>query len=200
MALKPIYQENYDGFTDKVKVSTGFSSFDAPEIPPNPNDGDFVIGGNIIVGGAIGIGTTSPITNFDVLGTSYISESLGIGTTNSGTCGKLEVIGTICATNFNSTSDIKFKTDIEPIKNPLSLISEMNGVHFRWIDSPNYCYGLIAQDLEKITPELVANGNYKTVNYSGIIPILIESIKDLNQQVSELQNEVNRLKSCILHR
>ena len=183
MALKPIYQQDYDGFTDKVKVGAGFSTFDVPELPPNPNDGDFSIGGNISVGG-----------------TAIFNGFVGIGTTNSGNCGEFEVIGTVCATNFNSTSDIKFKTDIEPIKNPLSLVSKMNGVHFRWIDSQNRSYGVVAQDLEKITPELVANGNYKTVNYSGIIPILIESIKDLNEQVRELRNEVERLQSCTLHR
>lgn len=195
MVLKSIYQENYDGFTDKVQVGTGFSVIPAPEEPSNPNEGDFSIGGNGYFGG-IGIGTTSLITNFDVLGTSYISESLGIGTTNSGSCGKLEVIGTICATNFNSTSDIKFKTDIEPIKNPLELVNNMNGVYFKWIENENHSYGFIAQELEKVTPELIGNGNYKTINYSGVIPILVESIKELQTQVEELKSQVQRLQSC----
>ena len=199
MTLKSIYQEDYDGFTDKVKISTGFRSFDPPELPENPNGRDFTISENGYFGG-IGIGTTKLVTNFDVLGTSYISESLGIGTTNSGTCGRLEVIGTICATNFNSTSDIKFKTDIKSIENPLQLVSNMNGVHFKWIENKNYSYGFIAQELEKITPELVGNGNYKTINYSGVIPILVESVKELQSQIEELKSEIQRLQSCSLYR
>ena len=176
MTIKSIYQENYDGFTDKVKVSTGFSSFDPPELPSNPNDGDFTVGGNGYFGG------------------------IGIGTTNIGTCGKLEVIGTICATNFNSTSDIKFKTDIKTIENPLQLISGMNGVHFKWIENKNYSYGFVAQELEKITPELVGTGNYKTINYTGVVPILVESIKELQSQIAELKLEVQKLQSDLLHR
>lgn len=173
MVLKSIYQENYDGFTDKVQVGTGFSVIPAPEEPSNPNEGDFSIGGN-----------------------GYFGGNVGIGTTNSGSCGKLEVIGTICATNFNSTSDIKFKTDIEPIKNPLELVNNMNGVYFKWIENENHSYGFIAQELEKVTPELIGNGNYKTINYSGVIPILVESIKELQTQVEELKSQVQRLQSC----
>jgi hypothetical protein len=49
----------------------------------------------------VGIGTTNPFTSFDVIGSSYISGNLGIGTTNSGECGVLKVNGTICANGLN---------------------------------------------------------------------------------------------------
>lgn len=200
--IKDIYIPGYNNYTDKVLKPEGFLPSDAVEFEPFVSDsgeGDSILDGNGYFNG-VGIGTTNLVTNFDVLGTSYISESLGIGTTNSGTCGKLEVIGTICATNFNSTSDIKFKTDIKPIENPLQLVNNMNGVHFKWIENENYSYGFIAQELEKITPELVGTGNYKTVNYSGVIPILVESIKELQSQITELKSEIQKLQSCSLYR
>ena len=54
--------------------------------------------------------------------------------------------------------------------------------------------GVIAQEVEKIFPELVstnANG-YKSVNYIGLIPVMIESIKDQQQQINELTQLVNK--------
>ncbi len=64
-------------------------------------------------------------------------------------------------------------------------------------DSTQLQYGLIAQEVEKIFPELViteSNG-YKSVNYLGLIPVLIEAVKELQQRVADKEGEISTLKA-----
>ena len=58
--------------------------------------------------------------------------------------------------------------------------------------SSNKQIGLIAQDVEKIFPELVTtdNNGYKSVNYTGLIPVMIESIKTLQKEIEELKKKI----------
>ena len=53
-----------------------------------------------------------------------------------------------------------------------------------------YEYGFIAQDVEKIIPELVSQGETKHLNYTGIIPLLVEAIKDQQKQIEELKQKI----------
>lgn len=98
--------------------------------------------------------------------------------------------GLLTSTDYNSTSDITLKEDITPIANPLDTISQLNGFKFTWKDSGEKGYGLSAQDVEKIIPEIVRTrtDGYKGINYLNIIALLIESVKDLKQQVQDLKN------------
>ena len=90
--------------------------------------------------------------------------------------------GTINATVFNSLSDQALKTDINPILNPLDLINQLTGVRFNWKDNGEPSAGLIAQDVEKIMPELVNTLNgQKSLNYNGIIGLLVEAVKYLSK-------------------
>jgi hypothetical protein len=59
-------------------------------------------------------------------------------------------------------------------------VDQLNGVRFSWRDNGNRSAGIIAQDLEKIMPELVDID--KSVNYNGIIGLLVEAIKELNKR------------------
>ena len=97
--------------------------------------------------------------------------------------------------------------NIVPIKGALSKIKLLEAVNYYWKkdDFPEKHFtdekqiGLIAQELEKIYPELVqtdANG-YKTVDYSHITPILIEAIKEQQVIIEELKNNVDVLNSKI---
>jgi len=101
--------------------------------------------------------------------------------------------GTITCTDLNSTSDISIKKNIKPILSPLSKLLQLNGVHFNWISDNRPSVGVIAQDVEKVFPELVCESNdHKTVNYNGLIGVLIEAVKELKAEVEELKGQLNK--------
>lgn len=99
-------------------------------------------------------------------------------------------------TAFSSTtqSDSRLKKDIKNIEYSDRLL-ELNPVSFKWID-PNKSntsnVGFIAQEVEKIFPELVKNGidNYKSVNYTGLIPYLVKHIQHLENRIKDLENKL----------
>ena len=92
--------------------------------------------------------------------------------------------GTLTVTgDVNSGSDIRLKENIATINNALNTIEKLRGVKFNWRASGKPSIGVIAQELEEILPELVDGDENKTVNYSGIIGVLIEAIKELNYKI-----------------
>ena len=68
----------------------------------------------------------------------------------------------------------------------MNTIEKLRGVKFNWKESGKPSIGVIAQELEEILPELVNGDENKTVNYSGIIGVLIEAIKELNKKIDSL--------------
>jgi hypothetical protein len=95
--------------------------------------------------------------------------------------------GEVTAVDFNSTSDFNLKTNIQTVDNALEIVDNLRGVSFEWKENGKKSYGVIAQELEKVLPELVKGGDPKTVSYSGIIGVLIESIKELKKEVEKLK-------------
>ena len=134
------------------------------------------------------------VTNNDRLGISDSSPST-----------KLDVNGTVTCTGFNNTSDIKLKTDINNIEAPLKTIQKLKGITFNWKNDiigtdkslQGTKHGFIAQEVEKILPSLVFEGKNKSINYIELIPILVESIKEQQQQINELKNKINYDSSSI---
>ena len=95
--------------------------------------------------------------------------------------------GDVSATNFNSTSDVTLKQDVSVIDNALEMISQLEGVSWKWKESLKPSLGVTAQNVEEVAPELVSNGDHKSVNYNGLIGILIEAVKELKSEVDELK-------------
>lgn len=95
--------------------------------------------------------------------------------------------GTLNATNFNSLSDREQKDNIQKIQDALNKVGQLNGVHFTWKDNGLPSAGIIAQDLIKVMPELVADN--MSVNYSGIIGLLVEAVKELTERVKALEEK-----------
>ena len=130
-------------------------------------------------------------------GGGYVSDNLGIGTTNPisklHVIGDVNVSGMVTAGDFNSTSDIRLKTNIKPFENALSKVDFINGVTFDWKENNKSSAGIIAQDVEKVFPELVSQTEIKTVNYNGLIGVLIEAIKELKSEVSDLKCKINSI-------
>ncbi len=102
--------------------------------------------------------------------------------------GGINVTGVATATDFDSLSDINYKENINTVNNALLKVEQMRGVKFNWKNSGNPSYGVIAQELQEVLPELVHGDNPKTVNYNGIIGVLIEAIKELKAEIEELKN------------
>ena len=81
------------------------------------------------------------------------------------------------------------KQDFTPIQNPLDIISQLTGFGFTWKDSKQKSYGLSAQEVEKVIPDIVRNrpDGTKGINYMNLTAFLIEAIKDLKQEIQELK-------------
>ena len=122
-----------------------------------------------------------------IYGTATIDTSITVGSGVTITTNGINVVGVITSTDFNSTSDLSLKTNIQTIPNPIDKILQINGVTFNWRENNTPSVGIIAQEIEKIFPELVQGENPKTVNYNGLIGLLIEAVK-------EQQTEINNLK------
>jgi len=99
----------------------------------------------------------------------------------------VSIAGTCSAANFNSTSDINLKDNIETVADALEIVSNLRGVRFNWKKNNAPSIGVIAQELEQVLPELVTSSDPKTVNYDGIIGVLIEAIKELKTEINNLK-------------
>jgi hypothetical protein len=98
--------------------------------------------------------------------------------------------GTITCTDLNSTSDIVLKKDVNTFENSLSVISQLRGVNFTWKSNDKQSIGVIAQELEEVLPQLVSTSDNKSVNYNGLIGVLIEAVKELSAEVEELKKKI----------
>ena len=98
----------------------------------------------------------------------------------------------VTAVDFNSTSDVSLKENIQTVQNSVDIVSQLRGVRFDWKDTNNPSIGVIAQELEKVLPELVTDGDIKTVNYNGLIGVLIEAIKEQQIKINDLTNKIDK--------
>ena len=110
----------------------------------------------------------------------YHNNSKKFETTSSG----VTVTGDV-----NSTSDINLKKDIEVVDSSTEMLNQLRGVKFTWKKNDEKSVGVIAQEVETILPELVkGEEGDKSVNYSGLVGVLIEAVKELSARVEELEN------------
>ena len=125
----------------------------------------------------------------------------------TGTGGNLLVRGSVTANSSFYTSDIRYKKNLQPIHHALERIMQLQGYNYYWKDESqdsSLQSGVIAQEVQKIFPELVHadNKGYLSVNYVGLIPVLIESIKEQQKQIDthstidkELRMEIDALST-----
>lgn len=99
--------------------------------------------------------------------------------------GNLTVTGDVSAANFNSTSDVSLKENLNIIDYPLEKLSQLNGYTFDWKSSKKSAIGIVAQEVEKVFPQMVVTGEdgVKRVSYDSLIPVLLEAIKELNSKI-----------------
>ena len=106
--------------------------------------------------------------------------------------GEITATGNVTSPFFYSESDAVLKEDIEPITNPLKKILKLAGVTFTWKKSKQNGLGVIAQEVEKIVPEIVSTNlnGHKTVSYDSLVPLLIEAVKEQQKQIEYLKKKI----------
>lgn len=99
----------------------------------------------------------------------------------------------ITVANLNSTSDRNAKDNIQTIQDPLRVLNQLRGTSFNWKKDGKISYGVIAQELEQILPELVTTTEAgKAVAYTPLIAFLIEAIKQQDKRLCELETLINK--------
>jgi hypothetical protein len=103
--------------------------------------------------------------------------------------GDLHVDGDVIAASTTTASDINLKDNINKIEGALDIVNSINGVDFTWKKDGTKSSGVIAQEVQKVMPHLVkevkgleSEDTHLTVNYDGLIGVLIEAIKDLSSK------------------
>lgn len=134
-----------------------------------------------------------------------------LGSTTFYVKGAAKVTGDFHCNSLTETSDSTFKTDVVPLSKALQKTLKLEGVSYYWNYhefpernfSPELQIGVIAQEVELIYPELVKTdkNGYKSVNYTGLVPVLIEAIKEQQKLIDELkttnttqQEQINMLQ------
>ena len=132
--------------------------------------------------------TPSSHTYLDSAANTYIQS----GSTNKFTFASN---GDFTATgNVGAYSDMALKEDIYQIENALEKVNKLRGVHFTRKSNNSKEIGVVANEVEKVVPELVDEhedeelGKIKTMKYANTVGLLIEAVKDLSKQVEELKN------------
>jgi hypothetical protein len=110
--------------------------------------------------------------------------------------GNLSVTGDVIG---YSSSDKALKDNIKPIENALEKIDKIGGYEFDWNDNQDaykgHDIGVIAQEIEEVIPEIVTtrDNGYKAVKYEKLTPLLIQAIKEQQEQIEDLKAKVERL-------
>jgi hypothetical protein len=192
-------QEFFPLFTDITSGTVTSSGISTSKLTYNPSTGTltstaFVGDGSGLTGaGSTVFNDTTTDQEFFPLFTDITTGTItasGISTsklTYNPSTGVLTVI------DLNSTSDINLKENIHTVENPLETINSLRGVSFDWKENGRSSYGVIAQELEEVLPELVKDGEIKSVNYNGLIGILIEGMKSQQEQINRLEQKIQEL-------
>ena len=121
--------------------------------------------------------------------------------------GNIDANSANLSAGITCSSDRRLKKQINEIENALGLLNKIEGKSYYWdIESfpergftTEKQYGFIAQELEEVLSDVVKTNSdgYKSVNYTAIIPILTEAIKELSVKVEKIEEENNALKRIL---
>ena len=141
--------------------------------------------------------------------TLYYNGAGKLATTNTG----ISVTGEVSASGnvISNTSDARLKTNVVNIDNALDKVLSLNGVTYNWnetaaeygFDKDKEEVGLIAQEVQAVLPHIIHNApfdrntegesisgkNYITLQYEKVVPLLVEAIKELNEEIKKLKGE-----------
>lgn len=127
----------------------------------------------------------------------YSGSKVGINNTVNDLTYNLEVSGSIRASAaVLSNSDERLKENIYPIDNALSRVGQIEGVYFDWKKGGERQVGVIAQQVQKVLPEVVSEDkdSYLSVDYSKLVPLLVEAINEQNSVIQDLEDRISKLE------
>jgi len=174
--------------------------------------GSLTVGGVDVAGGGGGGGTpggNNTEIQYNDNGAFNGSSSLVFynGSSTLAVNGSITATGDITA--FYASSDKRLKKNIVTIENPLDIINNIRGVRFNWndeakkvnpgVDLNKIEMGVIAQEIEDHIPEVIKGGlqGYKAVRYEKIVPLLIETIKEQQKQINNLNDRLEKLENKV---
>jgi hypothetical protein len=116
--------------------------------------------------------------------------------------GNVTVKGTVKANGVTLTSDERLKKDITPLDEAMPLLEKLNGYQYHWKDASwdaSLQTGLLAQEVERVMPELVktVDKGMKSVNYIGLIPYMLEAAKEQQAVITAQQKQIEELKRLV---
>jgi len=126
----------------------------------------------------------SELEQIDGITAGTVSASKAVvvdGNKDIGSFRNLTATGTIQGAEVTATSDERLKSDIKTIDNALDKVMNMRGVSFT--KQAEKGIGVIAQEVEKVLPEVVHDGDFKSVAYGNMVGVLIEAIKELKTEI-----------------
>jgi hypothetical protein len=172
-------------------------------------------------GGNVGIGTESPATKLDVYFNGASIGASALRNTDSGSAAQNyalfyrntttqigSITGTNNATAYNTSSDYRLKTNLEPIQNGINRIKQLPVYQFNWINDQdaNKVDGFVAHEAKEIVPECVvgekdavdADGNpiYQGIDQSKIVPLLTAALKEAISKIEILESKVAALEAA----
>ena len=157
-----------------------------------------ITGDTTISGATVITGATTATGDLSVTGVVTI-------TGNTTTDGDLSVNGNFSSTSMATESDKRLKENIKTLENSLSNILKLRGVSYYWKDKElkgdRKQIGVIAQEIETVYPEFIIEKNtddnttIKTVNYSQMVAVLIEAMKEQQTEIDYLTSEIEDIKT-----
>jgi hypothetical protein len=102
--------------------------------------------------------------------------------------------GLLTSTDYNSSSDKRLKKNIKTVDSALDKVIALRGVSFDWKEGGAKAIGLIAQEVEKVIPEIVSQdeSGYLGIKYNNLIGVLVEAIKDQQEQINALKKQIEK--------
>jgi hypothetical protein len=149
--------------------------------------------------GNVGIGTTGPAAKLQVVGTFKLSGQ-GSGAGDTYTCWNSSTGSVTYSSTACNPSDIRLKKDIKTLPDALDKVMLLRGVTFEWKKESKVHHGpqigLIAQEVEKVFPSVVATGDdgFKSVSYDKLVAPLIEAVKELKADNDNLRADFEDYK------
>jgi len=109
--------------------------------------------------------------------------------------------GKIKAVAYTTYSSSRFKSGVQTIQNPMDLIRQMRGVTYERTDDNTAEYGFIAEEVGQVIPSVVEwetdSDDAQGLDYTRLVPILLEGIKSQQKQLETQQVQINYLMSIV---